>query len=72
MFKPEIIENNETSVKMRINEAIIITVDNDKFDADGTIDIDYDEKLLTAQEAEQLTNNFMRELISVVEQKGEN
>lgn len=47
MFNPEILEKNDNCIKMRINEAIVITVDNDKFDDAGTIDVEFDEKIIT-------------------------
>jgi hypothetical protein len=67
MFTPEILEENDDFIKMQINNAIILTINHQAFEADGQVSIDYDEELLTAQEAQELTNSFMSEMISLLE-----
>lgn len=72
MFKPQILEETENGVRLQINNAIVLTVDNEQFDNDGEVTIDYDEKLLTAQEAQELTNTFFNEMVNVMGDKLDN
>ena len=72
MFEPQILEETENGVRLQINNAIVLTVDNEQFDNDGEVTIDYDEKLLTAQEAQELTNTFFNEMVNVMGDKLDN
>lgn len=69
MFTPNIIEETNEYTKIQINPAIVLTINFVELDKDGEISIDYDETLITAQEAKELTNSFIYELISIMKNK---
>ena len=70
MFRPKVLEETEGQVKIQINDSVVLTINKESFDKDGTLDINFDEKILTAQEAEEQANNFITEVITVFQQKG--
>ena len=51
---------------MELNNALVVTVNHESFEANGDVQIDYDEKLLTAKEAEEMTNRFLSEAIELM------
>lgn len=75
MFTPEIVGQNDGITKLRINNAIVLNIDEELFEKDNQLTIDFDETLITAMEAEELTNKFICDVVehakyNTIQQKG--
>lgn len=62
----KLINSDDKQIQMIINDSITVTIDFDAFEKDGAMDIDYDETLLTEQEATQLTQSYFDSILEFI------
>ena len=69
MFEPELLEENDKFIKLKIIDTINLTIDYDLLESDGELKVDFDENVHTAEEAEKLTRDFLKEVYEFMEKK---
>jgi hypothetical protein len=60
-------EGNVTKINLH-NENVVITLEENSFNEDGSVQVDYDNATMTEDEAQYIVNEFFNKLVEGIEE----
>ena len=68
-FDAKILEKNDKFIKVKLNDAIELTIDYELLETQRQVKVDYDDALITEQEAAEMVNTFLTEMAKTFEKE---